>query len=155
MTRPSETYLQNVLRESKGVSFTFSNKKLLASFIVILHLCWGFLFGVMLNGWWIGFVLGSFSWLWVVLGGCGQFWPILGGRGVLEVLANFGLLWKVVGYFDTSVECWKVFGDFGCLWLDFGSCIWFWLVLGSLGNFGWFCVVGGWFWLVVGDFGWF
>ena len=39
MTRPSETYLQNVLRESKGVSFTFSNKKLLASFIVILHLC--------------------------------------------------------------------------------------------------------------------
>ena len=60
---------------------------------------------MMLNSGWIGFVLGSFSWLWMVLGGCGQFWPISGGCGVLEVLANFGLLRKVVGYFDTSVQC--------------------------------------------------
>ena len=64
---------------------------------------------------WLWFVLGSFSWLWVVLCGCGQFCLILGGSDLLVVLANFRLLWKVVGYFDNNVQCWKVLGGFGCL----------------------------------------
>ena len=68
--------------------------------------------GWALFGW---FVLGSFSWLWVVLGGGGQFWLILCGCGLLVVLANFRYLWEVMGYFDNSVQCWKVLGGFGCL----------------------------------------
>ena len=31
------------------------------------------------------------------------------------VVGDFGLLWEVVGYFDNSVQCWKVLGGFGCL----------------------------------------
>ena len=36
----------------------------------------------------------------VGLGGCGQFWLILGGCRLLLVLASFGWLFEVVGYFD-------------------------------------------------------
>ena len=50
----------------------------------------------------------------MVSGGCEQFWLILGGCGLL-VLANFRWLSEVMGYFDNSVQCWKVLGGFGCL----------------------------------------
>ena len=51
----------------------------------------------------------------MVLGGCGQLWLILGGRGLLVILANIRWLWEVVGYFDNSVQYWKVLGGFECL----------------------------------------
>ena len=51
----------------------------------------------------------------MVLCDCGQFCLILGGSDLLVVLANFRLLWKVVGYFGNSIQCWKVLGGFGCL----------------------------------------
>ena len=68
----------------------------------------------------------------MVSGGCEQFWLILGGCGLL-VLANFRWLSEVMGDFDNSVQCWKVLGGFGCLRLVLGSCVRFWLVLGSCG----------------------
>ena len=64
----------------------------------------------------------------------------MGGRGLLVILANIRWLWEVVGYFDNSVQCWKVLGGFECLRLVLGSWGWLWLVTGS-------------FWLVVGGFG--
>ena len=51
--------------------------------------------------------MGGFGWLWAVLidlGGCG-----------LLLLANVRWLSEVLGYFDNSVQCWKVLGGFGCL----------------------------------------
>ena len=51
----------------------------------------------------------------MVLGGGGQFWLVLCGCGLLVVYANFRSLWQAMGYFDYSVQCWKVLGGSGCL----------------------------------------
>ena len=58
-----------------------------------------------------------------------------------------------MGYFDNSIQCWKVLGGFRCLGLVLGGCVWFWLFWVVVASSRWFWLVVGGCWMVVGGFG--